>query len=72
MLGAEMKREFYHAEDPFCVERAPDDGIYTLDHCYNKLLKLEGTMRTESGRREARSRTNFLKEFLHQLAREIR
>lgn len=72
MLGAEMRREFYHPQDPFCDDRAPDDGIYTLDHCYNKLLKLEGTMRTDSGRREADARTAFLREFLNQLAREIR
>jgi uncharacterized protein len=71
MLGAEMKREFYHPADPFCHSRNPDDAVYTLDHLYCKLLTLEGTMQTESGRNEARQRTVFLREFLAQLEREI-
>lgn len=71
MLGAEMKREFYDVKDPFCRERTADDGIYTLDHLYCKLLKLEGTMQTTSGRNEAVRRTEFLREFLAQLGEEI-
>ncbi len=71
MLGAEMKREFYHPGDPFCENRAPDDGIYTLDHIYQKLLTLQGTMKTESGRKEAGRRTMFLHDFLTQLRDEI-
>lgn len=71
MLGAEMKREFYHLEDPFCSHRQPDDGVYTLDHFYSKLLTLEGTMQTESGKREAVSRTAFLRAFLKQLDVEV-
>ncbi len=72
MLGAEMKREFYEVADPFCQNRAADDSIYTLDHLYCKLLKLEGTMQTTSGRNEAVRRTIFLQEFLKQLEDEIR
>jgi uncharacterized protein len=71
MLGAEMKREFYHPEDPFCQSRDADDSIYTLDHLYCKLLTLEGTMQTNSGRREAEKRTDFLRQFLGQLGKEI-
>lgn len=71
MLGAEMKREFYHASDPFCQSREADDSVYTLDHCYRKLLTLEATMQTESGRKEARQRTVFLRGFLTQLESEI-
>ncbi len=71
MLGAEMKRAFYDVADPFCRNRAADDSIFTLDHLYCKLLKLEGTMQTESGRNEARQRTAFLKQFLDQLGDEI-
>lgn len=72
MLGAEMKREFYAAADPFCDVRQPDDSVYTLDHLYCKLLKLEDTMQTEGGRTEARQRTLFLRRFLNQLEGEIR
>jgi uncharacterized protein len=71
MLGAELKREFYHPEDPFCQSRDADDSIYTLDHLYCKLLTLEGTMQTNSGRREAEKRTDFLRQFLDQLGKEI-
>ena len=71
MLGAEMKREFYQPEDPFCENRAPDDSVYTLDHIYQKLLTLEGTMKTESGRKEAARRTEFLRGFLEQMKDEV-
>jgi uncharacterized protein len=71
MLGAELKREFYDASDPFCHSREADDSVFTLDHLYCKLLKLEGTMQTESGRNEARQRTAYLRGFLEQLEREI-
>lgn len=71
MLGAELKREFYHAMDPFCQSREADDSIYTLDHLYTKLLTLEGTMRTQSGKHEAQQRTRYLRDFLAQLEREI-
>jgi uncharacterized protein len=71
MLGAEMKREFYAAADPFCESRQADDSIYTLDHLYCKLLTLEGTMQTPSGKSEAGRRTAFLTHFLDQLRDEI-
>ncbi len=71
MLGGAMGRPLYAAEDPFCARRAPDDRTATVDHFYAKLLKLEGTMQTASGRREARARTEFLKKFLAELEREV-
>ncbi|RYD17667.1 MAG: HD domain-containing protein [Verrucomicrobiaceae bacterium] len=71
MLGAEMKREFYHPADPFCANRSPDDSVYTLDHIYQKLLTLESTMKTEAGKQEAARRTRFLHDFLHQMAEEL-
>lgn len=71
MLGGELKREFYAAVDPFCESRIPDDSVYTLDHLFSKLLTLEGTMQTSSGKLEARQRADFLKVFLVQLRQEI-
>ena len=71
MLGGELRREFYAAADPFCEARAPDDSVYTLDHLYAKLLTLEGTMQTSSGKAAARQRTEFLRGFLDQLRDEI-
>jgi uncharacterized protein len=71
MLGAEMKREFYHSVDPFCDQREADDSLYTLDHVFRKLLKLESTMQTPSGRSEAAARTDFLRDFIRQMRSEL-
>lgn len=72
MLGGALGRPLYAVEDPFCEQRAPDDRTACVDHFYAKLLKLEATMQTEGGRREARRRTEFLRRFLEELGREIR
>ena len=72
MLGGALGRPLYAAEDPFCEQRAPDDRVACVDHFYAKLLKLEATMQTEGGRREARRRTEFLRQFLDELRREIK
>lgn len=71
MLGATMQRELYHPEDPFASCRAADDSIYTIDHLYCKLLTLESTMQTATGREEAKQRTIYLRSFLAQLQKEI-
>jgi uncharacterized protein len=71
MLGATLQRELYHPEDPFATSRAADDSIYTIDHLYCKLLTLESTMQTATGREEARQRTVYLRDFLTQLQLEI-
>ena len=71
MLGGEMKRAFYDDVDPFCATRLPDDSVFTLDHLFSKLLKLEATMQTPGGKAEARQRTQFIRQFLGQLGSEI-
>ncbi len=69
--GGSLKRPFYNIDDPFCKKRTPDDKIWTLDHFFQKLLKLELLMNTKSGKAEAKKRTKILKEFLNQLKQEI-
>jgi uncharacterized protein len=69
--GGSLKRPFYNIDDPFCKTRAPDDKIWTVDHFFQKLLKLESLMNTKSGKAEAKKRTAVLKEFLKQLKQEI-
>lgn len=71
MLGGYMGREFLSSNDPFCEEREPDDSRYTIDHFYSKLLTLETTMKTESGRALAETRGDVLRGFLDQLRREV-
>ena len=69
--GGSLKRPFYNIDDPFCKTRTPDDKIWTVDHFYQKLLKLESLMNTKSGKIEAKKRTKVLKEFLKQLKQEV-
>ena len=61
----------YHPDDPFAEQHSPDDKHYVLDHFYAKLLKLEETMGTETGRTMAAQRTAFMRIYLHQLRQEL-
>jgi len=69
--GGSLKRPFYNVDDPFCKKRPPNDETWTVDHFFQKLLKLESLMNTKSGKAEAKKRTRILKEFLNQLKQEI-
>jgi len=69
--GGSLKRPFYNTNDPFCKKRIPNDKTWTVDHFFQKLLKLESLMNTKSGKAEAKKRTKILKEFLNQLKQEI-
>jgi len=70
-VGGSEKRSFYNNEDPFCKTRTPDDERWTLDHFYQKLLKLESLMNTKSAKIEAQRRTKVLKHFLSEFKREL-
>lgn len=70
-VGGSEKRPFYNDEDPFCKIRSPNDKIWTLDHFYQKLLKLESLMNTKSAKTEAKKRTKVLKVFLSELKNEL-
>jgi len=69
--GGSLKRPFYNINDPFCKKRLPDDETWTVDHFFQKLLKLESLMNTKSGKMEAKKRTRILREFLNQLKQEL-
>jgi uncharacterized protein len=71
LVGGRLDRPLCAVEDPFCDERAPDDGKYTIDHFYAKLLKLPATMQTEAGRAEADRRAALMRRFLDDLRTEI-
>jgi len=70
-VGGAENRTFYNKDDPFCKKRSPDDKIWTLDHFYKKLLLLEKTMNTKTGKIEARKRIKIMKKFLDELKKEI-
>ncbi len=71
MLGGALDRPFYDPDDPFAVARSPDDGLWTLDHFFTKLLTLAGTMQTPTGRVEAARRTAYMQGYLDQLRTEV-
>jgi len=64
-------RSIYHAQDPFCVERSPDDSTNTLDHFFVKLFKLPERMQTRAGRAEADRRVGIMRAYLDALRSEI-
>lgn len=71
MTGGAMGQRLYHPGEPFPVNRLPLDTEQSVDHFFAKLLGLQKTMQTQSGREEARRRSEFLVLFLRQLADEI-
>ena len=71
MTGGSMGQRLYEPTEPFPVNRPPRDTEQSVDHFFAKLLGLHETMKTAAGRSEAVRRTEFLKVFLRELAREI-
>lgn len=69
--GGAMNRALYDTADPFAERRDLDDGLYTVDHFGAKLFKIVETLRTDSARRIARQRAEFMQTFLEQLRSEI-
>jgi uncharacterized protein len=61
----------YSLDDPFCIQREPDDRLHAIDHFFIKLLKLSSNMNTVSAKLEAEKRTSFMKLYLEQLGTEI-
>ncbi|MDO8459654.1 MAG: HD domain-containing protein [Nanoarchaeota archaeon] len=66
-----MKRLFYNPSDPFCKNREPESLNYALDLFFTRLLKVKERMHTETAKKIAEKRTEFLKEFLKELELEI-
>jgi len=69
--GTRMGAAFFHPGDPWSRGRELDDRAWSVDHFFMKLLDLEKTMCTDTGRREAQRRTEFLRGFLRQLGDEL-
>ena len=61
----------YHPQDPFGQHHTLDDQHYMLDHFPSKLLKLEETMLTDTGRSLAQQRTAFMRTYLQEFKREL-
>lgn len=63
--------QLYSNDDAFCKQRLPDDHSFTIDHFYTKLFNLVDSMNTPSAKKEAQRRTEFVWDYLHQLATEV-
>ncbi|MFY8273270.1 HD domain-containing protein [Pseudoalteromonas sp. SSDWG2] len=70
-VGGAICRGLYHPSDPFAKNRDADDGKYTLDHFFVKLLSIATSMNTQSAQLEAQKRTDYMHDFLRQLGQEI-
>jgi uncharacterized protein len=66
-----MKRSFYSEVDPFCLDRAPDDNQFTVDHFYKKLFFVAENLKTDTGRLEGVQRISIMKKFLSDLSLEV-
>jgi len=70
-VSSQLKRPLYAPDDPFCNIREIDDKTFTLDHFYQKLLKIKNTMHCQSAKKEADKRSEYMQGFLEQLQSEI-
>lgn len=71
MTSVALQRQLYDPDEPFPIDREPDDMVSAVDHFYTKLLTLAGTMQTHAGRVEGEKRTEFMRAYLAQLGEEI-
>jgi len=71
MVGTALGNRLYDPSDPFCRTRKADDKKSMIDHFYTKLLGLVLSMNTETAKREAGERTDFMLGYLEQLESEI-
>jgi len=71
MVGGQLNRPIYQPEDPFCIQRDPNDKEWTVDHFYTKLFKLPELMNLESAKVEAERRVKYMETFLERLKGEI-
>lgn len=71
MLGGQFGNALYAVDEPFPLQRECDDKTYIIDHFYTKLLQLPQSMCTQSGRKEALKRKEFMRDYLATLAEEL-
>ena len=69
--AGQMQMTFYDPDDPFCKKHEPKTLKFALDLFYGRLLKITGRMHTETAKKIAQRRTNFLIDFLKELELEL-
>lgn len=66
-----LRQKMFDAEDPLAEHRELDDRQYGLDHFQLKLLRLSETMQTNAGRKMAERNSDYLREFIGKLLKEL-
>lgn len=66
-----MGSKLFHPDDIMGQSRDLNDKQYAIDHFELKLLRLPDMMQTETGRKIAAERAQFMIEFRDQLIREV-
>jgi uncharacterized protein len=69
-VAGSMGRPLAHPADPLALERALDDGAWSLDHIMVKLAQLPGMMQLAAGRALAEARLARLLAFRDEFAAE--
>ena len=72
--GGHKGREFYNPEIPFKEVSSKEEyrtgATPTINHFYEKLLKLKNMMKTSTGRKMAEERHQFMERYLEQFFKE--
>lgn len=71
-VSGRLDRPCYDPQDPLATNRPFDDLKFGLDHFEIKLLKLPGSMQTETGKKMAWQRAAILEDFRSKLVEEVR
>ncbi len=61
----------YHRQEPFALNRKPDDSEYVLDHFELKLFPLENLFNTPQAKKSAEERVALMRKFIAALQLEI-
>ncbi len=69
--GGQMRRPFYDPTDPFREKTEPTNYDFGIDLFYKRLLLVEKMMHTDTARKMAQRRTEFLRAFLEELKQEL-
>ena len=69
--GGAMGTITVHPDDPLAHNRMIDDGTYTLDHFFAKLLKLGHRFYTDAGKKESARRLDYMEDFVREIYFEI-
>ncbi|MGL4236767.1 HD domain-containing protein [Tabrizicola sp.] len=71
IVGGRFGASLYDEEQPIPESRALNDRRFIVDHFFERLFRLESRFLTPMGKREARSRTAFLRSYVAALTEEI-